>query len=137
MLLGRIAVSKFTPETPMKKKQMTSKRKIKLRDAFKMQNTNLFKIKEKCKNKKLSIDVCFNIWKENPNQKSLEIDLDNLLKILLDVLKEHMNDFNREPGLGIVPKNNDFLIYEIHCRKSLVSKDNRGIQVKFKIFKKK
>jgi len=134
MLLGSIAVRGFTPETPMKKNQMTSKRKIKLRDAFKLQNNNLSEIKEKCKNKNLSIDVCFNIWKENPNSKSLEIDLDNLLKILLDVLKEHMNDFNKEPGLEIISENKDFLIYEIHCRKSLVSKDKRGIHVKFKIF---
>lgn len=74
-----------------------------------------------CRGKDLSLKVCFNLYKD-PKQPKKEKDLDNLLKILLDVLPEHIdNTEKRNFGLGLIDDNNDYRIYEIHCEKKLVT----------------
>jgi Holliday junction resolvase RusA-like endonuclease len=128
-MLGKISVRKFKPKT-VKKGKETTKRKKDLQEAFVKQNPNLGELQEKCKNKRLSINVTFYLNENTPDKSSFKKDLDNLLKILMDVIKEEMDDSEKKAGLGLVIKNKDEEIFEIICRKKLVSsEDEEGIDL--------
>lgn len=133
-MLGKISIRGFTPQTAKKGKQITE-RKQELRNEFLTQNRNLQNIKESCKGKKLSLDVSFYLNDNTPDKSSFKKDLDNLLKILLDVLPEYMDDGKKEMGLGIIQENKDDLIFEIKCHKEFVDgKSNEGIDVEISEF---
>ena len=50
--------------------------------------------------------------------------MDNLLKILMDVIKEEMDDNEKKIGLGLVVKNKDEEVFEIICHKEFVTNDD-------------
>ncbi|PIN82283.1 MAG: hypothetical protein COV65_07225 [Nitrosopumilales archaeon CG11_big_fil_rev_8_21_14_0_20_33_24] len=128
-LLGKLSVRKFKPKTAKKGKEIT-KRKDDLYKAFVNQNKNIAELQGKCKEKELSINVTFYLNENTPDKSSYKKDLDNLLKILLDVIKEEMDDDEKKIGLGLVIKNNDDKIFEINCHKEFVSSDdNEGIDL--------
>ena len=129
-MLGKISIRKFKPKTAKKGKE-TTKRKRDLREAFVEQNRNtLPELQEKCKGKRLSLNVTFYLNENTTDKSSYKKDLDNLLKILMDVIKEEMDDDEKKIGLGLVIKNMDDEIFEINCHKEYVSSDdNEGIDV--------
>ena len=127
--LGKISVRGFTPNTA-KKGRETTERKKKLQEIFVKQNPNLSELQEKCKGKRLSLKVTFYLNENTPDKSSYKKDLDNLLKILMDVIKEEMDDGEKKMGLGLVLKNMDEEIFEIICHKEFVSsKDDEGIDL--------
>lgn len=127
--LGKISVRKFKPKT-VKKGKETTKRKRDLRDEFVRQNPNLAKLQADCIGKQLSINVIFYLNKNTSDKSSYKKDLDNLLKILMDVIKEEMDDNERKIGLGLVIKNKDEEIFEIICHKEFViSDDDEGVDL--------
>jgi len=125
-----ISVRKFEPKTAKRGKEMTIRKK-ELRNELIKQNNNLEDIRNNFKDK-ISIDVCFNLY--SGVQKDISRyrkDLDNMLKIVLDVLKEKMDDDVKEPGLGII--NDDALICEITSRKKLVQNPSEeGIEIRLR-----
>jgi Holliday junction resolvase RusA-like endonuclease len=125
-----ISVSGFEPKTAKKGKE-TTERKRELRNEFALQNNNLAEIRSNCKGKQLSVDVWFYLYYGVPKDVSrYKKDLDNMLKVLLDVLKEKMDDNLQVQGLGIINDNEDNLIYEINCRKTFVNlQSQEGIHV--------
>jgi len=128
-MLGKISIRKFKPKTAKKGKEIT-KRKNDLYEAFVEQNKNLPELRAKCLGKELSIKVTFYLNENTPDKSSYKKDLDNLLKILLDVIKEEMDDDEKKIGLGLVIKNNDEKIFEINCHKEFVqSEDDEGIDL--------
>jgi len=128
-MLGKISVRKFKPKT-VKKGKETTKRKKDLQVAFVEQNPHLGELQEKCKGKQLSINVTFYLNENTPDKSSFKKDLDNLLKILMDVIKEEMDDSEKKIGLGLVIKNKDEEIFEIICHKEFVtSDDDEGIDL--------
>lgn len=128
-MLGKISVRKFTPKT-VKKGKETTIRKKELQEAFVKQNKNLRELQDKCQGKKLSINVTFYLNQNTPDKSSYKKDLDNLLKILMDVIKEEMDDKEKKIGLGLVVKNKDEEIFEIICHKEFVSnEDDEGIDL--------
>lgn len=129
-MLGKISVRKFKPKTAKKGKE-TTKRKRDLREAFVEQNrSTLPELQEKCKGKKLSLNVTFYLNENTADKSSYKKDLDNLLKILMDVIKEEMDDDEKKIGLGLIIKNMDEEIFEINCHKEFVSSDdNEGIDL--------
>ncbi len=132
-MLGEISIKKFTPQTSKKGKEMTE-RKITLRKEFQEQNENeLPNLIKNCKDKaKLKIEVIFNLNKNDENPDTLRKDLDNLLKVLLDILPEEMDTEGKNKGLGIIRGNEDDRVHEILCRKDFVeSHEEEGIIVKF------
>ena len=94
-------------------------RKERLRNAI-LESIKDSTLQNNCRGKDLSLNVCFNLYKDPKQPKRYEKDLDNLLKILLDVLPEHMDNTNKEAGLGLIDDNYDYKIFEIHCKKRLV-----------------
>jgi len=128
-ILGKISVRQFKPKT-VKKGKETTMRKMDLQEAFVEQNENLSELQDKCKGKKLSIHVTFYLNENTPDKTSYKKDLDNLLKILMDVIKEEMDDNEKKIGLGLVIENRDEEIFEIICHKEFVTnEDDEGIDL--------
>lgn len=101
-------------------------RKARLRDEI----LNRYSIDEKtrqgCRGRELSIDVCFFLNNKSGIRGTAEKDLDNLLKIFLDVLKVRMDNLtqNSKEGLGLIE--DDSLVKEIRCRKCYVESDEEA-----------
>jgi len=128
-MLGKISVRRFKPKT-VKTGIETTMRKMALQEAFVEQNENLSELQDKCKGKKLSINVTFYLDTNTPDKTSYKKDLDNLLKILMDVIKEEMDDHEKKIGLGLVIENRDEEIFEIICHKEFVTnEDDEGIDL--------
>ena len=110
-------------------------RKRKLKDGIENSTKNLDEIRDFCKNKKLSITVRFYLYDgsedETPQPEGrTKKDLDNLLKIVLDVLPEKMDTDDRNDGLGLIKRDYDNLVYEIHSTKKIVFHlDEEGIDI--------
>jgi Holliday junction resolvase RusA-like endonuclease len=77
----------------------------------------------------LFIDVCFNLY-QSEQTGSTKKDLDNLLKILLDVLSVNMvNGQDKLRGLGFL--RDDSQVTKIHCeRKTINDPKNVGFNLK-------
>ncbi len=132
-MLGIISVTKFIPQTAKTGHEM-KERKENLRDEFKIQNEDkLPDLIKNCRDKEfLKINVIFKLNTNVPNPSTYKKDLDNLLKVLLDIFPEEMDDFTKEEGLGIIRGNEDERVREIHCRKDFVqTPDDEGIIVEF------
>jgi len=130
----KFSVKNFIPLTPGDGSDITN-RKNNLKKEFDKQNTNLEEIKNTFVGKDVSINVCFKLFAETTDKSRYEKDLDNLLKIFSDVLKEQMDDDTKEPGLGIIQKNNDDLIFQIISRKKFVkTEQEEGMEVEISEF---
>ena len=78
----------------------------------------------------LSVDVCFFLYGKPENPKDAEKDLDNMLKILLDVLPDYMDTDRTQKGLGLMEDKKDHLIFEVHATKELVEEEaQEGIDI--------
>jgi len=129
-ILGKFRVYGYEPLTAKPGEEVM--RKISLRDHLIKKISNLSQIKDSCRNKeKVSLKVCFNLYSGNENDTSrYSKDLDNLLKIVLDVLPDYMDNKqeNRELGLGIIQ--NDNQVFEIHSYKQFVQDESlEGIEI--------
>ncbi len=90
---------------------------------------------ENCLDKKLSLNICYNLFHDEKNPQRYEKDLDNLLKLLLDVLPQHMDNTPppKPKGLGLMRDNHDKMIFEINCIKKLVEDESsEGIDIEIR-----
>ena len=90
---------------------------------------------EDCLDKKLSLTVCYNLYHDKKNPQRYDKDLDNLLKLLLDVLPQHMDNTPdpKPDGLGLMRDNNDKMIFEINSSKTLVEDESaEGLDIEIK-----
>lgn len=123
-----ISITKFTPKTDANDSMA---RKTELRDKIKSKISDLLHVQEKCRGKKLSLHVCFNLYCETTELGRKNKDLDNMLKILLDTLPIYMDKAKENEGLGLVPEDHDDLIFHIDCRKKLIANRlKEGIDLK-------
>jgi len=127
MSLGRISIRRFEPMTAKPKKEV--ERKIELRNKIRGSRSNLPRIRKNCENKKISLKIIFYLSKQRiENEAKYQKDLDNLLKIALDVLPKYMDKAKKNKGLGIIE--NDVVVYEIKAKKIFVDKDSKqGIDI--------
>lgn len=96
---------------------------------------DLEKIQERCEDKRLLINAVFHLIESNRKGRS-KPDLDNLLKILLDVLSVNLvNGQSSIPGVGLI--HDDSQIYEIRCKKIPLDEDSdkEGLDLQISIFK--
>ena len=126
-VLGKISIRKFEPKTA--KSQEEVKRKSELRDYIQDEIDNISEIQQDCRNiEKFSIDVKFYLWGGSKEDGRTKKDLDNLLKIVCDVLADYMDSEKTNLGLGIMRTDNS--IHEIHCSKDIVELENdEGIDI--------
>lgn len=128
--LGTLVVKPHIPLTAGSQDDVL--RKKDLRNYILKKSSNLSEVKNSCKGiKTVSVEVCFNLYDGDKSDTTRYCkDLDNLLKIVLDVLADYMdNKFdNREFGLGII--RNDNQVSEIHSYKKYVQDLNlEGIDI--------
>jgi len=130
-LLGKISVPGFEPKTAKPGKEVT--RKIELRNKIRRVRCNLPEIRRKCKGKNVNLKIKFFLSKERiEDQSKYNKDLDNLLKITLDVLPKYMDKKEVNKGLGIIEDDNS--VYAIHAEKILVNKDDeQGIDIEISL----
>jgi len=134
----KIKLRNFEPKTASSD---VVNRKIKLKEEIERQTKNLDEIKDFCKNKKLSIIVRFNLYDgsedEIPQPEGrTQKDLDNLLKIVLDVLPEKMDADGKNDGLGLIKRDYDYFVYEINSIKKIVThKSKEGIDIEISEWK--
>ena len=123
-----ISLRGVEPKTARSQKEV--KQKIELRDTIEDNIKNLSKIKKACEGKtKFSIDVKFFLWSGSGVEGRTSKDLDNLLKVVFDVLCDYMDKNEKYPGLGLMK--NDNMICEVHATKKIVkNKKDEGIDIK-------
>ena len=123
------------PHIPLTDANNIVQRKIDLRDLFEKTiaaRYNLEEVKRACRDKRLYVDLLFSLLQSTEEGRSKK-DLDNMMKVVLDVLPERMvADGTPIPqmGLGLIANNRDDLIFEIHCEKKIVSDEaQEGIEL--------
>lgn len=126
VVLPKIEIRDYPPVTSSSKKV---ERKKELYKKLKTEiGKDLPKIKKLSIDKHLTIDVCYHLLASSELGKSKK-DLDNLLKILFDVLSVNMkNGQDSLKGLGLMK--DDTYVYKIKCEKKENSKGREGFDLK-------
>lgn len=127
VVLPRIEIPDYTPVTANSKKRVERKKELyrKLKKAI---GSDLTKIKKLSKKYPLTIDVRYYLLESNESGKSKK-DLDNLLKILFDVLSVNMiNGQKPIKGLGLMI--DDTYVYKIKCEKKENFRGKEGFVLK-------
>lgn len=121
-LLTPIRIRRFNPLTGSsdpRPRKLDLKQKIE--NELNARKLSFEEIRTRCQDKPLAIRITFNLLKSEDRGTS-EKDLDNLLKIFLDVLSFSMiNDSKDEMMRGLGFTIDDKMIYEIQCEKKIVS----------------
>jgi len=103
----------INPETASSK---STKRKRELKSAIiKEIGSDYKKFRDKTLRNEILLDVIYCLYKSDSIVDSTK-DIDNLLKILFDVLKINMG---KEKGLGLIK--DDFQIFEVKCKKIIIN----------------
>jgi len=124
----KISIRGFTPKTFGTKDNIA--RKIELRDMIRSKIDNLADMQSKFRGKRLSINADFYLYDDPNDAGRSNKDLDNLLKILCDVLPEHMDRGRQQAGLGLIENDRDDLIFKINCKKEIVLEQSQeGIDI--------
>ena len=110
-----------------RKQELYEKLKAKIGD-------DLPKIQKSSFGEHLAIEVCYYLSASDKDGKPKK-DLDNLLKILFDVLSENMNNGQEVlyKGLGIMK--DDTFVYKIKCEKKENSRNSDGLDLKVLVMK--
>ncbi len=113
----------INPETASSK---STKRKRELKDAIsKKISSDYEEYRAKTLGSEILLDVIYYLYKSESIVDSTK-DLDNLLKILFDVLKINMG---KEKGLGLIKE--DSQIFEVKCKKIIINNPKKtGLDLK-------
>jgi len=132
-LLGKISLRKFEPLTAQAGEEVD--RKIDMRDTILKKISNLSEIQQACRNiEKFSINVKFYLWGGTKVEGRTKKDLDNLLKIVCDVLPNYMDSEKKNEGLKIMETDN--AIYEINSTKDIVpEEEDEGLDIEILEFR--
>jgi Holliday junction resolvase RusA-like endonuclease len=114
-----ITLKRFPPVTAGKN---LLQRKKDLRGAIKKEvgEKKLKKMQERCKGKHLFLTVTYRLAKTSESGNSQK-DLDNLIKILFDVLPDYIASHSKDEefkGLGLIENDRD--IFKICCEKEII-----------------
>jgi Holliday junction resolvase RusA-like endonuclease len=124
-ILFDLTIAPFEPLTPGNG-QNTVEKKEKLANAIKerLSRDDLESLRQQLAGRLVGITVVFLLWKGSPNVSNTRPvkDLDNLLKIVFDVLRQGPQ------GIGIIEE--DSYIGEVYATKQLVGKEeNEGYRI--------
>jgi Holliday junction resolvase RusA-like endonuclease len=116
-------IRKINPETASSK---STKRKRELKSAIiKVIGSDYEKFQGRTLGNEILLDVVYYLYKSESIVDSTK-DLDNLLKILFDVLKINMG---KEKGLGLIKE--DSQIFEVKCKKVIINNPKKtGLDLK-------
>ena len=145
VVLPKTEIHGYSPVTASskkieRKKELYEKLKAKL-------GTKLPELQNLSLDKPLCIEVCYYLFESDKDGQSKK-DLDNLLKILFDVLSENMNNGQDLKELGLMKDDasentdndkalkglglmkDDTFVYKIKCEKKKCSRDEQGLDLK-------
>jgi len=126
VVLPTIEIPDYTPVTASSKK--VERKKELYRKLKRAIGSDLTKIKKLSKKYPLTIDVRYYLLESSKSGKSKK-DLDNLLKILFDVLSVNMiNGQDPIKGLGLMI--DDTYVYKIKCEKKENFRGKDGFDLK-------
>ncbi len=114
--------------------------KLRLKKEVEGKVEGLEEIRGFCLGKKLSVNVRFFLYDgtggtAQPEGRTRK-DLDNMLKIVVDVLPEKMDKDGKHDGLGLIRGDADDMVYEIRAVKETVSNiDKEGMDIEISEFK--
>ena len=126
--LAKARIRDFEPHTdndnPIERK-MALQAKIK-------EQIDLEKVKKDCEGKLFSFSVIYYLNKNTKIQGQYKKDLDNMTKIVCDVLTDYLSEqdkiSNQKTGLGLMHDDED--IHELHLVKKFVDKDSdQGLDI--------
>ena len=122
-----ISLRKFEPKTAKAGEEVD--RKKELRDKIQEKYTDLSDFRQAFREKeKHSIYVKFHFLEDTGVEGRTKKDLDNLLKIVCDVLPDYMDNNMTEQGLRIIKTDNS--IFEIHSTKdTVIHEDDEGLDI--------
>ncbi len=125
----------FEPKTAKAGQEVD--RKLELRDIIRSRTHNLEEIRKNCKDQKIALDICFYLNKEREEDVSrYEKDLDNLMKIVMDVFPNFMDKAENNEGLSLI--SDDKMIFDIHATKEFVfNKDKEGLEIRISKYNEK
>lgn len=126
VILPKIEIRNYTPVTASSKK--VERKKELFKKLKKEIGKNLPKLTKLSIDKPLTIDVCYYLLESSESGKSKK-DLDNLLKILFDVLSVNMNN-GQVPIKGLGLMHDDTYVYKIKCEKKENSQNREGFDLK-------
>jgi len=119
----------FRPLTANSKKRV--QRKLELKKILE-EKIDLDNARTRCRKEKIAVDLCFYLNNKTAETGRAKKDLDNMMKIVFDVLKDQVINDGKEirtKGLGLI--NDDSEIHQIHATKRFVKTDeNEGIDIK-------
>ena len=69
----------------------------------------------------LSLVITFYLYGQTDVEGRKKKDLDNMLKIVLDILPEYIDNNKKETGLGLIESNKDELLFNIEATKKFVN----------------
>ena len=133
-MLPKIEIRRITPSTPAGN---YVERKKELNKAILEKISNIDEVRQKSLGKKLHLTVCFYLNEETGEEGDVQKDIDNLLKVVSDVLPQQFHDEKNEPleGLGLIEKKSDHMIFEISASKKFVSThDEEGYDIEISEF---
>lgn len=113
-----ISIKGYEPKTYGSKYDV--ERKKELRELILYKINNFTEVQKRCRYKRLSLDVCFNLYSDTDVEGRKTKDLDNMLKIFCDVFPDFVDRDKKVKGLGLIEGDRDDMIFEIHCKKKLV-----------------
>ncbi len=134
ILLPKIEIRRITPATTA---GYYVERKKELNKAILAEISNIDELRKKSLGERLHLTVCFYLNEETGEQGDVQKDIDNLLKVILDVLPQHFTDENNKPleGVGLIEKKSDYMIFEINATKKFVkTHDDEGYDVEISEF---
>lgn len=122
-LLPKIEIRNITPATTA---GYYVERKKDLNKAILEKITNIDELRKKSLGKRLHLTVCFYLNEETGEEGDKQKDIDNLLKVISDVLPQHFTDENNQffEGVGLIEKKSDYMIFEINASKKFVKTHN-------------
>ncbi len=129
--IGKFRIRKFEPLTDH---DDTIERKIALRDRIREQIDfeKIKKIRKDYEKKLFSVKVIYYLNENTQIRGQHEKDLDNMTKIVSDVLTDYLSDQdkvnNKKTGLGLM--HDDVDIHELHLIKKFVNNDpDQGLDI--------
>jgi len=126
--LVNVRIRNFEPLTD---NENPIERKTALREKIKEQ-IDLDKVKRDCEEKLFSLRIIYYLNKNTKIQGQYKKDLDNMTKIVSDVLTDYLSEQdkvnNQKTGLGLIRDDKD--IHELHLIKKFVDEDSdQGLDI--------
>ncbi len=111
--------------TPLALGSEMVRKKRELRDKVLEKRNDIDAFRNLFRGRRLAAKIHFYLYSGSSQEGRAKKDLDNLMKIVLDTLPDHMDRAHTEKGLGLMVGDSDELVYEVNASKELVTDQSK------------